>query len=205
MLKNIVFDMGNVLLVYNPYQACLRYARDPEKAQLLLDAIFETPQWWELIDGGVLTDVEYIPNAQSRLETPELRQLAAQVLTDWYLDGLYPMPGMETVVESLLAQGYRLFLLSNVGHSFHDFAYKMPYLRRFEGVVLSCEERVRKPDPVIFRRLCARYGLTPAQTLFVDDLPANVEGARQAGWQGHCFDHGDPARLLAAIDALAAR
>lgn len=75
MLKNIVFDMGNVLLVYNPYQACLRYARDPEKARLLLDAIFETPQWWELIDGGVLTDVEYIPNAQSRLETPELRQL----------------------------------------------------------------------------------------------------------------------------------
>lgn len=202
MLKNIVFDMGNVLLTFDPLQACLRHAGTPEDARLLAEAIFFTPEWGEKIDGGACTDLEYIPCAQSRLHTPRLRDLAARVLMDWYLDGLYPVSGMEAAVESLLQRGYRLFVLSNVGYGFHDFSYKMPYLPRFGGAMLSCEEKLRKPDPAIFLRLCDKYALKPGECLFVDDLIANVRGAESAGLHGHCFADGNISRMLAAVEAF---
>ena len=60
-------------------------------------------------------------------------------------------------------------------------------LRRFDGAVVSGEEGVLKPEPAIFRLLTARFGLDPAETLFIDDVEANVDGARAAGFQAHRF------------------
>ena len=200
MIRNIVFDMGNVLLAFDPIQPCLRHAGNPEEARLLAEAIFFLPQWGEKIDGGECTDLEYISFAQSRLHTSRLRDLAARVMADWYLDGLYPVWGMAETVDRLLQRGYKLFLLSNAGYDFYDFAYKMPYLPRFCGVMISCEEKLRKPDPAIFLRLCEKYALKPEECLFVDDLAPNVRGAEAAGLHAHCFAHGNIARMLAALE-----
>lgn len=202
MIRNIVFDMGNVLLDFDPYLPCLRHAKDPAKARELCNAIFELPEWGELVDGGVLTEESYTPRVQARLNTDELKALAAAVLRDWHVDGLYPKSGMDAVIEDLLERGYRLYILSNVGYCFHDFKYKIKHLERFSGIMLSSEERIRKPDPELYQRLLQKYGLNAEECLFIDDLPANIEGAQSVGMQGYCYADGSVAKLAEYLKNL---
>ena len=202
MIKNVIFDMGNVILAYDPIQACLRHGGTRENAEKLCSAIFRSPRWGECVDGGLMTDLEYIPDAQSRLDTWELKGMAAKVLRDWWHDGLYPITGMDQLIKELLDAGVGLYILSNVGYSFPKFSYKIPYFDRFSGVMLSCEEKLRKPDPKLFLRLCDRYHLKPEECLFVDDLSSNVDGAHQAGMQGHVFADYDIGQLRRHIQAL---
>lgn len=202
MIRNIVFDMGKVILEYEPMLACYRHARDWEKANRLCDAIFRTPEWWINVDGGLMTDIEYAADAQKRLDTPELKAMAADVLADWWHDGLFLKSGMDALIADLLNAKVNLYILSNVGYSFHAFSYKIPHFDRFSGAMISSEEKLRKPDPELFRRLCTRYGLKAEECLFVDDLDRNVEGAMSIGMQGHVFADGDVNRLRERLQNL---
>ncbi len=187
MTRNIIFDMGKVILDYNPVLACYRHSRDWDKAIKLHAAIFGTPDWCRLVDGGLMTDQEYAKEVQKLFADPEMKTLAENVLQDWWADSLYLITGMEQLIKDLLAAGIQLFLLSNVGYSFHKFCYKIPCLDQFSGVMLSCEEKLSKPDPALFQRLCDRYNIVPEETLFVDDWEPNTLGAQSIGLQGYCF------------------
>lgn len=202
MIRNIVFDMGRVLLDYNPYLPCLRHAGSAEDAEAVHRAIFGDPSWGPMIDGGVMTEEEYLVQAQKRLETDRLKALAADVMSDWWLDGLYPKSQMDKVVDNLLQKGYRLYILTNCGTRFHDFSYKIPHYDRFSGVLVSAEEHMLKPNADIYERLCAKFGLRPEECLFVDDLPQNVEGARAVGMDGYCYADGDVGRFQAFLNLL---
>ena len=202
MIRNVVFDMGMVLLAYDPYQACLRHAKDAEKAMAVKKAIFDHPDWAAKIDGGLLYEDEYLLDVQDRLETPELKALAAEVLSDWWLDSLFPIRGMKELLEGLLNQGYRLYVLSNCGYRFRDFQYKIPCEDRFSGMLVSAEELLLKPDKAIFQRLCDKFGLQMDECVFVDDLQKNVDGAVAAGMQGYCFADGDVQRLASYLKGL---
>lgn len=99
-----------------------------------------------------------------------------------------PVPGMVPLVDDLLAAGAPLYALTN----FNDVLFTasrrlMPQLARFHGVVVSGAEHLVKPDPALYRILLTRYGLDPACTLFVDDSPANIDGARGVGLRTHLF------------------
>ena len=195
MIRNIIFDMGNVLLDYEPLLACYRHTRDWVVAEKLNKAIFGTHDWCTLVDGGLMDDKEYAQLMRSKMETPQLGALAAAVLSDWWVDSMYQKSGMDALVKELLDAAMPLYILSNVGYNFYEFSYKIPSFERFSGVVLSCEEKLRKPDPELFRRMCERYSLNPAETLFVDDWAANIEGAQSIGMQGYCFADGNVASL----------
>lgn len=201
MIRNIVFDMGMVLLDHDPLLPCIRHA-GWERAQALCDGIFWHPEWMELLDGGVMDEQAYIPRAQSRFEDSEMKRLVAEILNDWYLDALYPKSGMEAVQKDLLDRGFRLYVLSNAGYSFHKFSYKIKHIDRFSGIMVSAEERLMKPDPAIYHRLCDRFSLEASECLFIDDLPRNIEGAQKAGMNGYCFQDGDVARLRSFLEAL---
>jgi len=202
MIRNIVFDMGKVLLDYSPYQACLRHAKDTEKAQIIEKAIFDHPDWAVKIDSGMLYEDEYLLDVQDRLETQELRDLAKDVLSDWWLDSLFPIRGMRQLIEQLLGKGYRLYVLSNCGYRFRDFQYKIPCVERFSGILVSAEEQLLKPDQAIFQRLCEKFDLQMDECVFVDDLQKNVDGAVAAGMQGYCFADGDVQRLTSYLKGL---
>lgn len=201
MIRNIVFDMGNVLLDHDPLLPCIRHAGH-EHAQTLCDAIFRHPEWMRFLDSGEMDENAYAPYAQARLSDPALRRLVPEILDDWHLDALYPKSGMDQVQKDMLESGMRLYVLSNAGFSFHDFSYKIKYIRRFSGVMISSEERLLKPDPAIYLRLCERFSLVPKESLFIDDLPRNIAGAESIGMRGYCFEDGDVARLRAYLSAL---
>ena len=205
MIRSIIFDMGKVLLDYDPLLACYRHTHDWTLAEKLNKALFGTADWCTLVDGGLMTDKEYARLMRGKMETPELGALAEAVLSDWWVDSMYLKSGMDALVKDLLDAGVALYVLSNVGYCFHEFSYKIPCFDRFSGIVLSCEEKLSKPDPALFRRACERYGLKPEETLFVDDYAANVEGARSIGLQGYCFADGDVNRLRKHLAPLLER
>lgn len=150
----------------------------------------------------MLTEAEYTPRVQQRLATNELKALAADVLKDWHLDGLYPKSGMDALVDDLLTRGYKLYILSNVGYCFHDFKYKIKHLDRFSGIMLSSEERIRKPEPALYERLLKKFGLKAEECLFIDDLQHNIEGAQRVGMHGYCYIDGSVEKLAAYLKNL---
>ncbi len=202
MIRNIVFDMGKVLLDYDPLQACLRHAGAPEKAAVLKAAIFDHPDWQAKIDTGFLYDDEYLLDVLDRLETQELKTLAKDIMGDWWLDSLFPVRGIRQVIERLLEKGFRLYVLSNCGYFFHKFSYKIPHVERFSGLLVSAEEKLIKPDPKIFERLCQKFELQADECVFVDDLQKNVDAAVACGMQGYCFADMDAQKLTAWLEQL---
>ena len=113
-----------------------------------------------------------------------------------------PVAPTERLVGELKRAGYRLYVLSNMSREFIDCLRRFPVYALFDGEVVSCEEGTVKPEPRIYEILLGRYGLDPAETLFIDDRPANVAAAEALGIRGFGFDHRDPA---AACDALRRR
>lgn len=200
MIRNLIFDMGEVLLRYEPYLACLRHSGgNKAAARRLMDAVFLHPDWTRA-DAGTISLDEQIKNAMARLN-PEEAALIPGLLRDWYLDGLWPYPGAEECLRQLQEEGWQLYILSNAGMWFPDFQYKILSLDHFRGVMYSSAEKMIKPDKAIYLRLCEKYGLLPRECLFIDDRADNVAGAEAAGMTGYLFG-GDHRKLKLFIDGL---
>jgi len=194
MIRHIVFDMGNVLLRFDTRGAAAAHTDNPADADLLRRLTIGSP-WWVTMDRGgdeqdalqgMLTDLpeRLHPNAKALME-------------DWDAF-LFPEAAVVDLAEELLDKGYGLYLLSNTSWRFQEFRRKLPVLERFQGLVLSCEEALLKPDPAIYRRLFDRYGLPPEECFFIDDNPLNVECAWHLGMAAHRF-LGDAAALRRAL------
>ena len=168
-MENIVFDLGGVL-----------FARDRSKCTQEFHDFFSfirsepMPAFWEDYDRGVLTLDEVTGilsgvNACPRAKCEEYLRLS--------IDMQEPVKPTEQLVRDLKAAGYKLYVLSNMSREFIDFLRRFPVYGLFDGEVVSCEEGVVKPEPEIYRRLLGRYGLDPAQTLFIDGQYRRRSGA----------------------------
>lgn len=183
MIRNVVFDMGNVLLDYQPQKFADELLGDPEAAGAVVRELFEGPEW-KLLDAGAVEESEALARVQARI--PQYAQEAALVMERWpYV--MEPVPGMPGLVERLKGRGYGLYLLSNTSLQFYRFRESFELFRHFDGFVASAKEKLVKPDPAIYRLLCDRYGLVPQECLFVDDLAQNVEAAERVGFRVHLF------------------
>ena len=114
------------------------------------------------------------------------------------------MPGVHAIVEQLDERGVPLFAITNFSADFWApfRAREDSFFRRFRDIVVSGEEKLLKPDPAIYYRALDRFGLKPAQALFVDDRQINVEGAEAVGMQGHLFTGADGLRSRLAAEGL---
>lgn len=183
-MKNIVFDLGGVL-----------FARDKHKCTPEFIDFFRfirtdpMPDFWVEYDRGTLT-LDQVIDALCALHgcTPEV----ARAYVREAIDRQEPVRATERLVGELKRAGYRLYVLSNMSREFIDFLRRADVYALFDGEVVSCEEGTVKPEPRIYRILLDRYGLDPAQTLFIDDRAANIAAAREAGIDGFLFDPHDP-------------
>jgi len=190
MIRQIVFDMGNVLLRFDTMGAAAAHADSPADAELLRRMTIESP-WWPAMDrGGAEKDAlnGMLPDLPKRLHPN-----AEALLEDWDAF-LFPLAATVDLAEELAGKGYDLYLLSNTPWRFRKFRGKLPVLEQFQGLVLSCEEGLLKPDPALYRRLFDRYGLAPEECFFIDDSSPNIECARYLGMTAHRF-LGDAAAL----------
>ena len=196
-MKNLIFDFGQVLVRFVPDEIAAPYIPDPADRALACPVLFDR-RWWDRFDAGTLTEEEALPEMLSRLPA-RLHEAAARVMREWHRD-LPPVPGMWDLVDRCRrAYGARLFLLSNISRDFADrSASRYPVLSRMEGCVFSAKVGLVKPGPAVFEYTLRKFGLAAEETLFIDDNPRNLAGARSCGIAGYLFD-GDAAALGAYL------
>jgi 2-haloacid dehalogenase len=174
----VVFDLGGVLIDWNP-RYLYRKLFDDEAAMERFLADVVSPEWNGQQDSG-RTWAEAV-EVLSR-EHPEQRDLIAAYWLRWQEtlgDAIAPTVA---ILEELRGAGVRLYALSNwSAETFPVARPRYPFLDWFDGIVISGEEKVAKPDPAIFQHLLDRYGLDPATTVFIDDSEANVRAAAAEG------------------------
>lgn len=199
-LRNLVLDMGNVLLTWEPRAFALRAAGNREDAGILYGALFGSPEW-PLHDAGQIGDGEVLRAALSR--TPPRLHETLRALHEQWPRWMAPVPGAEAFTLKAREAGLRLYLLSNAGTRFPRALEGRGFYPRLDGAVVSAHEKVSKPDRRIYERLCGRYGLQPRECLFVDDIEENVKGAVRAGMEAHLFN-GDFTKVEDRLRALGA-
>ena len=199
-IQNLIFDLGNVLLKFNPGEYLAGLFEDPELVRRLHRAVFSSPEWY-MLDRGVLTQEEAVARLTRQYPdlAPEIRLTFADAFSI-----LKPIPSNVEVVRSLKKSGYRLYILSNYsGDLFERTKEKMPFLPYMDGTLFSYTCHLTKPEPEIYQHLIQKFSLTPDRCVFLDDTKANVEAAEQAGIHGiHFMGYEDGVAQLKKLGVL---
>ena len=192
-VQAVVFDIGGVLLHYDPRLLYRDLIPDPDELEWFLAEVC-SDEFNATLDAGRPFDAASEELAARFPDHTEL--IRAWSRHEEMVSG--EIAGTVALVSRLREAGLPLYLLTNMPVDVLEARRRRyPVLRQFDGAVVSGEEGVLKPSAEIFARLRDRYGLDPAETLFVDDLEANVAGARDAGFLAHRFV--DPVTLAVAL------
>ncbi len=190
-VEAVVFDVGGVLVDWDPRYLYRTVFDDPEEMERFLAEVC-TPEWHAPHDRGVST-------AESCAELARRHPEEAERIWAWWLRSEEmvggEIPGTARVVEELVAAGRRCYALTNMEAETYPLRReRFSFFTWFDGVVVSGQEGISKPDPEIFFRLLDRYSLDAGATLFVDDNERNVETAESLGMQTVRFESADKLR-----------
>lgn len=186
-VEAVVFDVGNVLVEWDPRRLYRKLLPDKDAVERFLAEVC-TQEWNREQDRG-----RPLSEAVAKLsaEHPEQADLIAAYAERWseMLGGA--IGGTIRVLDDLQRAGVPCYGLTNFPAETWPVALRrFPFLWRLDGIVVSGRERVIKPEPAIFRRLANRYGLRPETTAFTDDSRANVTAARALGFHAFVFQSG---------------
>ncbi|HWI64522.1 MAG TPA: HAD family phosphatase [Symbiobacteriaceae bacterium] len=190
-IKGVLFDLGGVLFTLGE----AAYRREVARRLGLGEEL--PPAYEERIaelQRGELDEVDLWEELSGRRVSPRL-------FDDAWLGHFHPRPSMFDLARELRSLGMRTGILSNTQASHVSCMRRLDLFEGFDPVVMSCEAGHRKPEPEVFQVAVARMGLQPGEVVFVDDVPAYVEAARQAGLQA-LLHYGDVAATRSEILAL---
>ncbi len=184
MIRNFVFDMGDVLLWFDPKAFADRYDLTEEEKDYLINAIYENADW-TLADWGYTTAEKIAEDVCSHV--PEkYHDIVMELACKWY-EPILEVDGMFDVVRKIKEKGYGLYLLSNAGLNHRDYWKTVPISGLFDGVVVSAYKKLVKPQPEIYKVLLERYKLDPDECLFIDNNKLNASGAVLCGMHAVVF------------------
>ncbi len=185
MIKNLVFDLGQVIFSFKRKYMVECYVSDQEDSLLLQTVVFDR-LYWDRLDDGTLTDEEALQLMFPRL--PErLHTVAEEIFCNW----IYHIPeieGMTDLVREMKERfGIRAFVLSNMVKRLVDHRDEMAFLAEFEKCIFSSVCGLTKPNIEIFEYLCRECEILPEETLFIDDRQINVDAAEAFGIRSYRF------------------
>jgi 2-haloacid dehalogenase len=196
-IQAVVFDIGGVLLDWNPRYLYRKLFDDSERMERFLAEVC-TLQWHAAHDRGV-------PYADSCAALAARHPEQAELIWAWgrrseeMVGG--PIAGTVEILGELTAAGVRCYALTNMEAETYPLRReRYGFLGWFQGTVVSAYEGISKPEPEIFRRLLDRFGLQPRATLMIDDAQRNVEAARTLGIRAVRFE--SPARLRDSLEQV---
>lgn len=196
MAKAVIWDVGNVIVRWNPRTLYSQVFADPAECDRFLRDVC-TMAWHVATDRGV----SFADNCAEL--TGRFPHYASEIdawRTRWADMFSGAIPQTEAAIEALHAARVPQFVLSNMSPETYDGTVAMsPAFGRIEAFLISGREGLIKPDPAIFRLACERFGGKPGDFLFVDDGPRNIEAARALGFATHHFT--DPEALRPALEA----
>ena len=184
MIKNIVFDIGNVLLDFKPREYLKNKGFSDSLINELMTCIFMSREWIQL-DMGTIEAEEAVKNFIDY--TPNLKNEIKEVMEDW-TSMLQPKEDTIELLYNLKRNGYRIYLLSN----YHKKAFEITrrknrFIEDVDGYVISWEHNCIKPHEEIYYKLLDKYALKKEETIFIDDMEENVKGAEEVGIKGVIF------------------
>lgn len=182
--KNILFDMGNVLVTYNPEWVIRHYAEDEELIREVKNIVFNSQEWF-LLDAGLIEEEKAERNWMERLSSDKARELAHLSFQNWHLYNMKVIPGTAEIIRALKENGKEIYLLSNASMRLLSI-YKevIPAVECFSGIFYSAEHKCVKPQDIIYERFLKEYSLNPSDCFFIDDLEDNIKAAKEAGING---------------------
>jgi HAD superfamily hydrolase (TIGR01509 family) len=194
MLKNIVFDLGGVVVAHN--EEGFR-----EKLGKFFDFVFGpdmkcVPSFWCDYDLGLLTIDE------TAAEVAKFRDCDAATAKAHMLQAISLQEEVEPTVElikELKAKGYKLYVLSNMSKEYIEYLRKLPVFEYFDYQAVSCEQHLGKPDHKFYEYLLSHCNLVPSETIFIDDRKDNVEVAAELGIVPFHFDRRNPEKACAEL------
>ncbi|MBQ9989335.1 MAG: HAD family phosphatase [Lachnospiraceae bacterium] len=184
MIRQVVFDMGNVLLQFRPWIALEEFFETPEDREIIERELFNGPEWI-MGDEGIITNEERYERILPRIPA-HLHEAFKRCIDGWDMC-LSPVPGASAFCDTVRKKGYGMYVLSNACNRFHHFFSRYFPRDFFDGVMVSSDVKMIKPNPEIYRHLCSVYGLKPEECLFVDDRPENVKAAISIGMEAVVF------------------
>lgn len=197
---SVVFDLGAVLVDWNPRHLYRQLLPNESAVEAFLAEVC-TQAWNEEQDAGrPFAEGVALLSAQH----PQHAELIHAYFLRWHemLGGA--IEGSVAILETLHRRGVPLYALTNwSAETFPHARSRFEFLKLFRGILVSGEERLKKPDPRIFQLLCARYGLDAERSVFIDDSEKNVRAARQLGMIGlHFRSAAELQRELAELGLL---
>ena len=185
MVKNVVLDMGNVLLDFNPEVSLNLYCSSEEEKEIIRRELFHGPEW-KLGDKGEIKDKDRFDLVKIRV--PVEHHEALRNCADNWTICMTPLEGAREFCERIKDLGLGIYVLSNASDAFYEYFPKFLPLDFFNGVFVSSNYLMLKPDVEIYKRFLKEYDLKPEECLFVDDMEVNVEAAKQAGMNAFRFN-----------------
>lgn len=184
MVKNLVFDLGNVLVEFKPIDYMLRIGFEPEMATELNKLIFANPMWNEF-DRGTITIESY--SKQLKKENPQFSAEIDRVFGSDWVSNMFILDSDVSEFLEEMSHKYRIFILSNVSQYVLEHIKTLGFWKHVSGGTYSYLIRACKPEKEIYEAFFRENHVNPAECLFLDDKPENIEAAKKWGMKGIIF------------------
>lgn len=181
MTKNIIFDLGNVLIKYDPF-SFIKQNIKVENQENFYNIVFKGEEW-EALDRGTITSNEAIIRLSKKI--PQEEKNINKLFSNSIQDVLFLDKTNLEYVKSLKSKDYKLYILSNFhkdGFNYVENMYKLS--RIFDGKVISYDCHLLKPEAAIYTLILSKYNLKPEETIFIDDSQNNIIASQKMGIQG---------------------
>lgn len=192
-IKNIVFDVGGILVGYRWVDMFKDHGTDKDTALAVGKGLFDSPNW-KLYDSGLISSKELIDRFCD--ENPHLEEEAR-----WFLDNAIQMrvlrPRVYEQVQRLKDKGYKIYILSNYSHDLFELhTGDLPFRNLTDGELVSYMVNKIKPNKEIYEALVEKFSIIPEESVFFDDRLDNVEGSIKSGFNGIHIINEDEELLL---------
>jgi putative hydrolase of the HAD superfamily len=191
-VRNVIFDFGGVLVAWRPQEIIDTFYSEPHLREALRTHAFQHDDWLDM-DRGTLDEASVVRRCAARMARPESE---FRRLFDHVRAALTPIePTVELLRELREREGLKLYGLSNMSAAIFEYLDgRHDFFKLFDGIVVSAAVKLLKPEPAIYEHLRDRFRLDFAESVFIDDLPRNVESARRVGLPAIRFETTDQVR-----------
>ncbi len=178
-IKNIVFDVGRVILDFSHEKFFLNLQAQGSTYNSVVDDLIEELKLLEF-EHGRISNQDFIQMVNQRLSPP----LAENIIAECWYDIFHPLPEMISLAQDL-KKTKKVYLLSNTNNlHWHHMIEKYDFNKLAHDILASCEVGAMKPDPKIYKAAEKKFGLIAEETVFIDDIEINITGAKAVGWKG---------------------